>query len=144
MLYLLDTDHLSFWQRATVGGLLIQERLAQIPPDDYGTTIISYNEQTVGWLAEVNKKQTTATSVISYADLHDSLRFFTRIAVWAYTPKAAAIYESLRRNKIAGGTNDLRIASIALANDATVVTANRRDFERVPGLRVEDWTATIE
>jgi tRNA(fMet)-specific endonuclease VapC len=34
---------------------------------------------------------------------------------------------------------DLKIAAIALANDALVLSANLREFGRVPGLRVEDW-----
>ena len=38
-------------------------------------------------------------------------------------------------------TPDLLIAATALEHDLTVVTANRRDFDPVPGLRVEDWTA---
>lgn len=34
---------------------------------------------------------------------------------------------------------DLRIASIVLANGATLLSRNLRDFDRVPGLRVENW-----
>ena len=34
---------------------------------------------------------------------------------------------------------DLKIAAIALANDAVVLTCNRRDFEKVPGLRFDNW-----
>ena len=34
----------------------------------------------------------------------------------------------------------LRIASIALSRDLTVLTRNLVDFQLIPGLRVEDWT----
>jgi tRNA(fMet)-specific endonuclease VapC len=34
---------------------------------------------------------------------------------------------------------DLKIASIVLANQATLLSANLRDFQQVPGLQVEDW-----
>ena len=34
---------------------------------------------------------------------------------------------------------DLRIASIALTHDATLLSRNLRDFTKIPGLRVEDW-----
>ncbi|WP_395092089.1 hypothetical protein [Armatimonas sp.] len=35
---------------------------------------------------------------------------------------------------------DLKIASIALSNQATLLTRNLRDYSKVPGLRCEDWT----
>jgi tRNA(fMet)-specific endonuclease VapC len=34
---------------------------------------------------------------------------------------------------------DLLIGAIAAANQATVVTGNRRHYERIPGVTVEDW-----
>jgi tRNA(fMet)-specific endonuclease VapC len=37
------------------------------------------------------------------------------------------------------GTYDLLIAGIALANRYIVVTRNTREFERVAGLKVENW-----
>jgi tRNA(fMet)-specific endonuclease VapC len=37
------------------------------------------------------------------------------------------------------GPYDLQIAAIAIANDLTVVTNNTREFERVPGIKLEDW-----
>jgi tRNA(fMet)-specific endonuclease VapC len=37
------------------------------------------------------------------------------------------------------GRGDLLIASITLANKATLVTRNRKDFQKVPGLRLENW-----
>lgn len=39
------------------------------------------------------------------------------------------------------GTNDAAIAGHALVADAVLVTNNLREFKRVPGLRIEDWTA---
>jgi len=46
------------------------------------------------------------------------------------------------RLKAAGtpiGANDLWIACHALAVDATLVTNNTREFERISGLRLENW-----
>jgi predicted nucleic acid-binding protein len=44
---------------------------------------------------------------------------------------------SVKRRLI--GPNDLLIASIALANEATLVTHNTDEFQRVDGLHIEDW-----
>lgn len=50
--------------------------------------------------------------------------------------------EQFTRLKEAGtpiGANDLWIACHALAEEATLVTHNTREFERVVGLRLVDW-----
>lgn len=49
-------------------------------------------------------------------------------------------YEQLRQQKIRIGTRDLRIGAIALSAGGTVVTRNARDFLRIPGLSIENWT----
>jgi len=56
------------------------------------------------------------------------------------TQQALAEFETLVKAKLNVKRNDLRIAAIALELGATVVTRNRRDFGRVPGLLVEDWS----
>ena len=54
---------------------------------------------------------------------------------------AANEFERLRQAHVRIGTQDLRIAAICLAYDATLLSRNLRDFQKVPGLRVEDWSA---
>jgi tRNA(fMet)-specific endonuclease VapC len=57
---------------------------------------------------------------------------------------AAAVYADIRSNlKRSGnmiGSNDLMIAAIVLAHDGILITQNVREFERIPGLRLMDWT----
>jgi tRNA(fMet)-specific endonuclease VapC len=54
---------------------------------------------------------------------------------------AAKVRAALRRRGQTIGAYDALIAGQALARDWTVVTANKREFARVDGLNVIDWTA---
>ena len=45
----------------------------------------------------------------------------------------------LRQQGVQVPTADLMIASVALVHNLTLVTNNTRDFQRIPGLRLEDW-----
>jgi tRNA(fMet)-specific endonuclease VapC len=56
--------------------------------------------------------------------------------------QSANIFKALRAQKVRIGTQDLKIAAIAPANDALLLSANLRDFQQVPNLRVEDWLYT--
>jgi tRNA(fMet)-specific endonuclease VapC len=53
---------------------------------------------------------------------------------------AAEAYDNLRRSRIRIGTMDLKIAAIVISLDATLLSRNQRDFRKVPGLKIEDWT----
>ncbi len=59
---------------------------------------------------------------------------------------AAQVYGRIRAELAAVGAligaNDLMIAAVAIANDLILVTHNMREFQRVHGLRLEDWEAT--
>lgn len=69
--------------------------------------------------------------------------FVSRLEVLAYDDKAAWQYGNIRATleKIGQpiGVNDLHIAAHARSNGLTLVTNNLREFERVPGLLLENW-----
>jgi tRNA(fMet)-specific endonuclease VapC len=60
--------------------------------------------------------------------------------VLEFSAEAEAHYADLKRQRVNIGAQDLKIASVALAVSGTVVTRNRRDFGKVPGLFIEDWS----
>jgi len=70
-------------------------------------------------------------------------RLFDRFDCLPFDDQAAEAYGRIRAQLASQGTpvgpNDLMIASIAIANNLTLVTHNTREFGRVEGLRVEDW-----
>jgi len=53
--------------------------------------------------------------------------------------RSAQTFVNLRRQGVRIGSMDLKIACIALAHDATLLTRNAADFAQVPGLRIENW-----
>jgi tRNA(fMet)-specific endonuclease VapC len=138
--YLFDTDHVSILQRGGTDSLPLLKRFRDIGPDDYGTTIVTYEEQCRGWADLIRRAQTPETRVESYAQLQNNLRFFSAIAVVEYNAAADALVVTWERAKVRSGTKDLRIAAVTVVNGATLLTRNTRDFGKVPGLRFEDWT----
>jgi tRNA(fMet)-specific endonuclease VapC len=79
--------------------------------------------------------------VEAYRRLKRLLGNYLKIEVLEFDARAAAEFQRLRRLRLKVGVMDMKIAAIALAHDATVLTRNLKDFSRVPGLRVEDWTS---
>ena len=84
-------------------------------------------------------KKANKTSLVSVYDT-----IFATYPVLAYDAKTAEIFIDLKVDLSNKGTIvedfDLMIAAIALANDLTLVTANTKHFQRVEGLKVEDWS----
>ena len=77
----------------------------------------------------------------SYARLQEHIETFRDYLILPFDERAAQEFERLRQAQVRIGAMDLKIASIALANDAIVLTRNLIDFSKVPNLRCEDWSA---
>ena len=77
--------------------------------------------------------------MIAYNRLIHLVRFLQDWEIVRFDEHAADAFNRLRKHGVRIGTQDLKIASIALTNDALPLTANLRDFSKVPGLRVENW-----
>lgn len=138
---LLDTDILSLVQRDdSPAGLRVRARIAQLPRDELvATTIVTYHEQTKGWLAYIAKARTKSQQVDAYTLLAQHLDDYREARIVHYDRSAADVFEQLRPLHTRIGTIDLRIAAIAICHNALLVTRNVLDFQSIPNLRVEDW-----
>lgn len=130
MPYLLDTDTCIWVLRGRDATL---SRVRSCAPEDIAIAAISEAELRYG---ARNSRDPAAGYARIEAFLSapiDVLPFDRDAAHWH-----AELRWALRSKPI--GERDLMIASIAMAQQRTVVTGNRAEFSRVPGLVVEDWT----
>jgi tRNA(fMet)-specific endonuclease VapC len=140
--YILDTDHITILEKgrgAEFAGL--SSRLGDLGEGDVAVTIISFEEQTRGWLSYLARARSLTQQVEAYARLRQMVENYRRIPLIDFDSAAAVEFQRLKQSRLRIGTMDQKIAAIALAHGATLLTRNRTDFEKVPGLTVEDWTA---
>jgi tRNA(fMet)-specific endonuclease VapC len=136
----LDTDHLSEYQRGTSDvGARLRDRMVASADQEFVTTIITWEEQTRGRLARVRQEKTVFDEVSAYVHLAELIRFYSTWTILHFDHAAALQVDRLKKLKIRIGTMDLKIASIVLRWGAKLLSANLRDFRQVPGLLVEDW-----
>jgi tRNA(fMet)-specific endonuclease VapC len=136
--FVLDTDTISLLQR---GHPKVAARVGSHDPAEVATTIISVEEQLSGWNTLLRRAKTAKELVPVYERMTETVRFFARLPLLTFTEVAANVYERLRKQKPRTARMDLRIAAIALAHRAAVVTRSTSDFLDIEGLLVEDWTA---
>jgi tRNA(fMet)-specific endonuclease VapC len=138
MLYILDTDHISLLQR---GQQPVIANLSRVDKAYRAVTIITVAEQMQGRLAVIRRARTEIEAARAFASLQNTIAFYQSIRVLPYNEEAQSIFAQLRQQKIRVGTQDLRIAAIALSYRATLVTRNGKDFDRIPGLILTDWSS---
>jgi tRNA(fMet)-specific endonuclease VapC len=130
MTYLLDTNICIY---------IINEQPAQVLQRviQAGRDSLAISTVTVAELAFGVAKSTRADS---RAKLEN---FLSKFPILDWDQNAAWVYGNVRKNLEAKGQRigerDLLLACQALALDATMVTNNIREFERVEGLKLENW-----
>jgi tRNA(fMet)-specific endonuclease VapC len=130
MTFLLDTDHLSAHLRRPAG---LAHRFIQYSGRLY-TPSLALAELYV-WAY----RRADPTDALASIDK----MLFHEVSVVDYDADCAKVFGEkrmeLRRQGIELPTVDLMIASAALVYDLTLVTHNTSDYNRIPGLRLDDW-----
>lgn len=130
--YMLDTDISSYIMKRSHEAVL--KRLRKIPVADVCISAITKSELMFGVEISPRRQQDQAA-----LDL-----YLQHVEVLDYPSDAASHYASIRATlKSKGamiGANDLLIAAHARALGLTLVTNNTREFSRISGLKIENWT----
>jgi tRNA(fMet)-specific endonuclease VapC len=136
-LYVLDTDTVQLLQDenpAVVGHVLA------VAAGDLAISVVTVEEQLSGWYTQLRQAKRPERLAWAYRRLAATVRFLSQVQIVDFDESAIRRCEQLKKRKIKVRTMDLRIAATVLERDAILVTRNVRDFQPVPGLRIEDWS----
>lgn len=138
-LLILDTDHTSLFLAGN------KSVIAQVAKhyDSIAITIITVQELFNGWNGKLNDSRQANNLSNLYTKLWQTTEFFKKITIINFDRDAEACYNNLRQNNRNLAKKklekDLRIASIALMQNAIIVTRNYKDFSQVPNLQLDNW-----
>ena len=137
---ILDTDHINILRQPEHSQYaVLTANMIRSGDPVFSLTVVSVEEQLRGWLAAIHRARKVHGQILYYTRLVGTVRYYSRWQILPFNEPAADRFEQLRTERVRIGTMDLKIAAIALEADALLLSANLRDFERVPGLRIENW-----
>ena len=134
-LFMLDTDTCIFLMRGESPALAA--KVQSVPLQQQVMSAVTFAELTYGVQASAAAKRKQNQSVLDSLVLHLAVLDWPQDAAKHY----AEIRTDLKKRGAQLGAADLMIAAHARAMGAIVVTNNVKDFARVKGLEVENWTA---
>ena len=121
-------------------GISRLDNVTLISPDEIAITTITAEEQLRGRLAQIKKASTTEALAMAHRRFRQAIYDLAKLNILELDSAAITIFEDLKRQRPRVGSQDLRIAAVAIANGAVIVTRNRVDFGQIAGLQIEDWT----
>ena len=139
-LWILDTDTTSLLLRRNPN----VSRQVQSMGADVTISIVTAQELFNGWVVRINNTKNVDELIQLYDKFSGIIRLCKAVPVLPFDTAAAIQLETLFQSQPELAKQrlqkDMRIAAIGLANDATIVTCNYRDFSLVPGLSIVDWS----
>ena len=133
-LFMLDTDTCIFLMRGE--SLALAAKVQSVPLQQQVMSAVTFAELSYGVQASAAAKRKQNQSVLDSLVLHLAVLDWPQDAAKHY----AEIRADLKKRGAQLGAADLMIAAHARAMGAIVVTNNVKDFPRVKGLEVENWT----
>ncbi|MEZ2252597.1 type II toxin-antitoxin system VapC family toxin [Microcoleus sp.] len=131
-MYILDTDSLSILEHNGENARRLLAKLSTLQADELSVTIISYEEQMRGWLSYLARTRSIQAQVEAYKRLKKQLENYCAISVIEFDEKSATEFQRLKKLYPRLGSMDLKIAAIAIANDAILLTRNLTDLDWLP------------
>jgi tRNA(fMet)-specific endonuclease VapC len=138
-MFVLDTDNLTL---LFAGHPRVVSQRDSVPSANIAITVVSYIESLQGRFRFLLTAATGEELMRAQSLLDGTARALARVeTVLPIDVRAAAEFDRLHQHRKLRkiGRGDLLIAAITLANQATLVTRNLKDFRQVPGLSVENW-----
>ncbi len=132
MRYLLDTDIISLYARENI---TVVNKLFQVSSDLLAISSLTLMEIEFGFERNPASRRKFEYKVMKLIEAIKTVPFTSREA-----RMTASIRAELERLRQPIGKYDSLIAGTALAHGLVMVTHNTREYSRVPGLRVEDWS----
>ena len=136
-LHVLDTDTLTLLAK---GDAMVRARVAACRPDEIAIAVITVEEQLSGWYRLLRRAKDPAALARVYDELALAVKSLSALPILSFSEPAIHRAKALQAQRLNVRKPDLSIAAIALENQAVVVSRNLRDFQRVPGLVVQDWS----
>lgn len=141
-MFILDTDLFCLTERTSShASQRLRFRLSNHETVKWVTTIVTLEEQMRGWMSWLAQARNFEQQVERYRKLETMLRRYRDTDVVGFDEAALREFKRLQQRRLRLGTMDLKIAAIALSHNATLLSRNLKDFSKVPGLQVEDWSA---
>jgi tRNA(fMet)-specific endonuclease VapC len=135
--HLFDTDHLTLFDHRHAP---LRQRFDAAATGSVGISPVTIQEYLKGRLAALARHTSGPRQVQAYAHLVSSVLLLQQFPLAPFNTACEQQFQQLRALFPRVGSQDLKIASVALVHKLILLTRNRRDFGRIPGLTLDDWS----